>query len=403
MPMRNRSKALVIAIALVLLATLVAVGFLSMEPVRQAGVPASTAMPPRPSKEVSPRNAEEHQLDRVSTLGEPLPYTMMHVYFATDRMRDSGGDRPQYSTQRNSAKQPIQYGELDISIPVSHIMGETETDPEWYAYFHKHNPSKYIEIQTGRILSEDELKTLLHPSSTTKELLLFVHGYNNTFDDAAIRTAQIGYDVGFRGRLMFFSWPSMGKAGLYTYDRNNELWASADLAHVLEVLDQSAGLQNVTIIAHSMGNQALADALLQLRGANPTLVTKIGHIIMAAPDVDAGAFTSVFSATFKQAPSTTLYMSSKDVALSSSEALQGGTRLGDERNGPLTYPPIETIDASMVSMGFIGHAYISDSKVVLGDVSQIIATGAPASKRPNLIRASNLKREPYWRLQESTH
>jgi esterase/lipase superfamily enzyme len=37
-----------------------------------------------------------------------------------------------------------------------------------------------------------------------------VHGYNVSFDDAALRTAQLAYDLTFDCPAAFFSWPSKG-------------------------------------------------------------------------------------------------------------------------------------------------------------------------------------------------
>jgi len=55
-------------------------------------------------------------------------------------------------------------------------------------------------------------------SSETKSVLLFVHGFNTTFTDVALRTAQLAHDLSFRGLPLFFSWPSAGSTRSYFQD-----------------------------------------------------------------------------------------------------------------------------------------------------------------------------------------
>lgn len=59
-----------------------------------------------------------------------------------------------------------------------------------------------------------------------RRAFIFVHGFNNSFEDAARRTAQIAFDVKFDGVPLFYSWPSKGKALDYVYDTNNADQAS---------------------------------------------------------------------------------------------------------------------------------------------------------------------------------
>ena len=53
--------------------------------------------------------------------------------------------------------------------------------------------------------------------------LVFVHGFNTTFDNALFRTAQIAYDLKFDGAPFVYSWPSQGQVGFqdYSYDRES--------------------------------------------------------------------------------------------------------------------------------------------------------------------------------------
>ena len=47
---------------------------------------------------------------------------------------------------------------------------------------------------------------------------IFLHGYNVSFEEAALRAAQIGFDLSIRGAMAFFSWPSQGDLAGYSAD-----------------------------------------------------------------------------------------------------------------------------------------------------------------------------------------
>jgi esterase/lipase superfamily enzyme len=330
----------------------------------------------------------------------PSPgYSVVKVYYATDRAPISPShNHPEYSSKRNESTPSLEYGYVDISIPKRHVLGQVETAPWLVRFVGLDNPAQYIDLIDGATLTDREVLAALS-GSDSKSVLLFVHGYNNTFDDVATRTAQIGYDIKFPGSLMFFSWPSQGRMDGYTIDATTEGWAAFDLETVLDKLESEKGIQHITIIAHSMGNRMLSEALDHVTRDHPDFFSKVSHIIMAAPDIDADTFTRGYASIIEKAPSVTMYVSSRDKALLGSELVNGGRRLGDPRSGPLVLSPIETVDASLVDTDFIGHAYISDSPSVLSDVAQIIAKSLPADQRANLVSEFNPLHQAYWRIQ----
>ena len=56
-----------------------------------------------------------------------------------------------------------------------------------------------------------------------RNALIFVHGFNNRFDDAVYRFAQVVHDAKAPGIPVLFTWPSRGELSLpaYTYDRES--------------------------------------------------------------------------------------------------------------------------------------------------------------------------------------
>ena len=143
-----------------------------------------------------------------------------------------------------------------------------------------------------------------------KHVTLFIHGYNNTWQDAAARYQSIVSNL-FRGDAslglcILFTWPSAGATLDYLPDREEARASAPDLATVLdEFYDWLLAKQNeaarnpnkackakTSIIAHSMGNFVLQEAmaLTWSRKNQPLLVSLVNQLLMVATDVDNDIF-----------------------------------------------------------------------------------------------------------------
>jgi esterase/lipase superfamily enzyme len=112
-----------------------------------------------------------------------------------------------------------------------------------------------------------------------------------TFEEAAIRAAQIGCDLKVLGATTFFSWPSRGTAMAYPADEaasEASEWAITDF---LVDFAANCGAEKVHVIAHSMGNRGLLRALQRIAAQAETRgKVKFGQLFLAAPDVDRDLF-----------------------------------------------------------------------------------------------------------------
>ena len=86
-----------------------------------------------------------------------------------------------------------------------------------------------------------------------KDVLLYIHGYRETFESAAVSAAELADGVGFRGTPGLFSWPSAGATLDYAYDRESAMWSRDALENLLLTMAQSSSGGRVHIVAHSMG------------------------------------------------------------------------------------------------------------------------------------------------------
>jgi len=156
----------------------------------------------------SPSEGENSPYEVEPTLGD-LNYATIRVFFATDRDRSKS---TRASDMFGFDRGPVTYGTCDVSIPRDHRMGVLESPSFLKLEFHG-DPEKHVLLL--RISIENKQKYFADVAarlreSSTKNAFIFVHGYNVTFEDAARRTGQMAYDLGFDGAPVFYSWPSQG-------------------------------------------------------------------------------------------------------------------------------------------------------------------------------------------------
>lgn len=297
----------------------------------------------------------------------------------------------------------LEYGTCDVSIPECHRRGEVER-PSLLRLEFRENPLKHLVLQATTPKAEevffDELRREIARSGN-EDAFVFVHGYNVTFEAAAMRTAQLSYDLDFQGTPIFFSWPSAGYTHLYPTDENNVEWSIPHLKQFLTEIKRRSGAERIHLIAHSMGNRTLTRALeklaAEMRGDDPDSERMFHQIILAAPDIDAEVFRRDLAPEIvKTASRVTLYASSSDQALIASKTFHGGyVRAGDSGENLMVVPGIDTIDVSDVEKTMLGHSYVGDNLFVIADLVQLIRTASPPSQRPGLSlrRLGNLV---YW-------
>jgi esterase/lipase superfamily enzyme len=164
------------------------------------------------------------------------------------------------------------------------------------------------------------------------QVLLFVHGFNNRFDDAVYRFAQIVHDAQVPGIPVLFTWPSKGELALsaYTYDHESANYSRDALEELLDTLARHPSVSGISILAHSMGNWVTLEALRSRAihaGQSPRKITDVS---LVAPDVDVDVFRSQIARMGVTRPVFALFVSQDDEALKISQTIWGGKpRLGE--------------------------------------------------------------------------
>jgi esterase/lipase superfamily enzyme/Tfp pilus assembly protein PilF len=326
-------------------------------------------------------------------------YAVVKVYYATDRKNTGATDPAEvYGGDRG----PLTFGFTTVSIPRDHRAGVVETPSIWRLEW-CNDPERFVVL-----LSVDELKQAQFfedvsarvRDSAGKSAFIFVHGYNVTFTDAARRTAQMAYDLGFDGAPVFYSWPSQASYASYKVDETNAEWSRLDFKSFLKDFAAQSDAENIYLIAHSMGTRVLTGALKELVLEDPSIRDKFDEIILAAPDIDADTFKrDIAPRILAGEAGTTLYASSGDYALMASKTFAGYRRAGDTAGGVTIAPGVDTIDASAIRTDFVGHSYYADSDSVLGDLRDLLLHGKRPDKRSRLSPMKS-KDGRYWTFTE---
>lgn len=338
---------------------------------------------------------------RESSKDEVFQYQTVEVLFGSDRQyvkNVSPGNS--FSNARNSTDQ-LYLGKAEVSVPSGTAFASFDTS-EVFNIQVAPDPEKNLILRSVDLLSPNDFWQQLVSrveGSKKKDLFVFIHGYNYSFEQAALRTAQMALDFKISGTPIFYSWPSETVLRYAIAEKNIE-WTLPRLTQFLKEITQKSGSTEIHLIAHSMGNRGLASALNRLALSNSHLASKkIRSVVMAAPDVDPSNFQEIKDSIASISERLTLYTSDHDKALEISARIHSRPRLGQAGPFLFTADGVDTIDASRAPTSAFGHSYFEDSQRVVNDLIELISKSLPPSSRPNLLpKTSHLNNKPYWEL-----
>lgn len=339
----------------------------------------ASAAPPVPGAPAEPE-AEERE-------------TVVPVFFATDRQA-TGRDGPYnlFGAERGD----LHFGKIDVSIPPDHERGEIEV-PKWWKLEFRANPKKHVTLRSVETYDEAGFLAAMgarFEETAEREALVFVHGYKVGFDDGIRRTAQIAHDLRFKGAPILYSWPSANRLLRYTHDETNARWTEAHFTRFLELVLNRSGAEAVHVIAHSMGNRVVSESLHALPSNVET--SRLNQVILAAPDIDAATFEDIAERFKGKVRQITLYASSRDLALETSQRVHGYRRAGDSQPEVVIVDNVVTVDATRADTNLLGHSYVGDSKSILADIFHLLESGAPPEDRRFYLEAAEQKGKRYW-------
>jgi esterase/lipase superfamily enzyme len=372
--------------------------------VKRAPATKKAAVKKAPAKKAAPKRDRTRYIGPISfgfnERSAPAPakpkrkarsYNLVDVFYATDR--EVSASNPSNSQVRYlnnlPEKRALQYGICCVTVPERHSLGRIESPSIW-SFTITANPEKHFTISSCTKRSEATFfKDLSHRVGQTDEgsCFVFIHGYNVSFDDAVMRTAQLASDLKFLGTPILYSWASAANWRKYPKDVETVDMTVDSLTTFLEQIVAWAGAKTIHLIAHSMGNRALVKALKQMTVTGAAKPFK--QVVLTAPDVPRQNVEPLIAAASTRAERVTLYASSKDKALGLSKVKNDYERLGKVYGFPFVLPGMDSIDASNVKTDFWEHTVFAKARTVLADLATLILDGHPPERRFGLKRVNS--------------
>ena len=322
------------------------------------------------------------------------------VFYATDRNQvPTEGNAEIFGAER---EKELKYGVIYVEIPHGKNRKRDDLNAcgDMEKCFSIRGKQKFDDLDRmlGVMFKED----LIAPN----DLLIFIHGFNTSFLESVFQTAQLSYDLNFKGTAVTYSWASGKGISGYPHDKTKNAQTVSKLVYFLSEnikKKQEGTAGKIHLIAHSMGSEALTLALVELSQQYKGPV--FGQVILAAPDVDTAIFEEQRAPRIRgMAERFTVYTSENDWALGLSAEFWGGEpRLGLAGKKLFVMDGFETIDATDgIQKGDtgpfsveVGHSYFAESLV--DDIFHLIQHGDSPFDRN--LREEEKQGLQYWRLR----
>jgi len=304
--------------------------------------------------------------------------TAVSIMVATTR---SPSDNPGllYSGERGDA---IDFNEIVVSIPpeATRKVGEVQ----WPKKLPPDPARDFATLSASPAETAEDVRSWYQRNkSPSGRLLLFVHGFNNRYEKAVYRFAQIAHDSKTDATPVMFTWPSRGSVFEYGYDKESTNYSRSALEALLSAAIKEDGVRDITILAHSMGTWLTVESLRQMAIRNDGVPGKIQNVILAAPDLDIDVFRQQLADMGPNRPKFTVFVSQDDRALTLSRRISGNVdRLGQiDINDPVYQALLEkegitVLDLSALQVGDrLNHSKFADSPEVVKLLGQRLIDG----------------------------
>ena len=332
---------------------------------------ACVATPPAPATGVTTAPTEAPRARSIRGDGACPPEfsgSCYPVWFGTNRkLLDAADPGKGFGAEVDDR---IHFGKRIVRIPSSHRPGELES-PLWRRLLLQVDDRITVDpatVMAADAFARDVRKFIAGLDPADRNVLVYIHGFNTSFDEATRRAAQLGFDLKVPGITVLYSWPSRGSVSAYFSDQSAIEASEAHIAEFLVAVSALADRGKVHIIAHSMGNRGLLRALHRATAqAALRSGTRFGQIFLSAPDVSTSLFKQLASVYPQIAERTTLYVADQDKALAALEWVTEGGRAG---GAPpvLVLPGIDTVRVRGSSLFRLGHSYFAEEPDVLRDI-----------------------------------
>ncbi|MDQ6735748.1 MAG: alpha/beta fold hydrolase [Nitrospirota bacterium] len=280
---------------------------------------------------------------------------LVTVYVATTRQPAASGENV-FTSGRSPTLNFVKY---TISIPANHKPLQIEWPQDGAV-----DPATNFVTVSHAALTETGFKLAVQSTPVAprakREVVIFVHGYNYSFQESVYRMAQLIADGGIDVSPILFAWPSEGSISGYGADKEAVTYSRDSLARVLTMVAEMPNIGEVELIGHSMGAWLTTETLRQLRlTGKDRVIGRLHQVALVSPDIDVNVFRSQMAVIGRLDPPMKVLVSKDDQALSISARLAGSA--GRVGNLDIADPAVEALAATQ--------------NIQIIDISNIPATG----------------------------
>jgi esterase/lipase superfamily enzyme len=226
-------------------------------------------------------------------------------------------------------------------------------------------------------------------------VVVFIHGYNNTFDTALRRAIGVGEDLKIDAPIVLWSWPSQGTESGYVYDTMSVEFSRPYFREFVSALLKNPKVKEITVMAHSMGSRIALQMLEQSAQAQ----RKLASIVFVAPDVPQTLFSQAIDLYGRGASLATMYANEHDRPLTLSEVVNREAPAGLAGNALFVSDGIETVDLSRLDFEWFGTNHSAGFEIpkAAADVSLVVNRHVKAASRS--LNGVTLGKLTYWTIQ----
>ncbi len=288
----------------------------------------------------------------------------------------------------------VSFEQYAISFPPNHVPGHVEWPRQTPG-----DPNKDLVVTDARPLDTSGFaaavaRRLEIHKDEGRNVLVFVHGYNTSYQEAVLRLAQLEADSSFGETSVLFAWPSRATLTGYIADRESSTYSRDYLEQVLNEIAAVPNVRSINLVAHSMGNWLAVETLRQakLRAHSPFLA-KLGNVVLLSADIDVNVFETQLDVIQKLNHPIIVAVARNDLALAASQRLAGDVqRVGNVvLDNPLVQEKIkkyglQVVDLSQVRGDALGHSKFIEALPELERIARNEDLGdAPSEAAPGIF------------------
>lgn len=254
--------------------------------------------------------------EALATVSAPEGSKLVKIFVATNRARET----PESNIFTTRKAQMLNFAEFTIAVPENHRDGRIEL-------LGTSAQTKFVVVDQHALTGASFLDRLGRLAGKKRQdVTIFVHGFNNNFQESLFRLAQVSADSGIDTAQILFSWPSHARVTGYVADKESVTYSRDYLAALLTGLAADPRIGRIRLAAHSMGAWLAVETLRQLRLARKDAVIRRIDVVLAAPDVDVEVFSQQLKVVGPLSPPMKILVAKDDRALELSGFLASSIR-----------------------------------------------------------------------------